>query len=82
VERLEMLAFTRQALSIAPASKLVYSSDGIFLPEMHWAGAVRGRSVLAQVLNEMIEHDEINEAQALLLARQVLHDTAYAVYRL
>lgn len=82
VERLEMLAFTRQALSIAPASKLMYSSDGIFLPEMHWAGAVRGRSVLAQVLNEMIEHDEINEAQALLLARQVLHDTAYAVYRL
>jgi hypothetical protein len=82
VERLEMLAFTRQALSIAPASKLMYSSDGIFLPEMHWAGAVRGRSVLAQVLNEMIEHDEINEAQALLLARQVLHDTAYTVYRL
>ena len=82
VERLEMLAFTRQALSIAPASKLLYSSDGIFLPEMHWAGAIRGRSVLAQVLDEMIEHDEINEAQALLLARQVLHDTAYAVYRL
>jgi hypothetical protein len=82
VERLEMLAFTRQALSIAPASKLLYSSDGISLPEMHWAGAVRGRSVLAQVLDEMIEHDEINESQALLLAHQVLHDTAYTVYRL
>lgn len=82
VDRLEMLAFTRQALSVAPASKLMYSSDGIFLPEMHWAGAIRGRSVLGQVLDEMIENDEIDEEQGYLLARQVLHDTAYAVYRL
>lgn len=82
VDRLEMLAFTRQALSVAPASKLMYSSDGIFLPEMHWAAAVRGRSVLGQVLDEMIEYDEIDEEQGYLLARQVLRDTAYAVYRL
>ncbi len=82
VERLEMLNFTRQALAVAPASKLMYSSDGIFLPEMHWAAAIRGRSVLGQVLDEMIENDEIDEEQGYLLARQVLHDTAYALYRL
>jgi hypothetical protein len=82
VDRLEMLAFTRQALGVAPASKLMYSSDGIFLPEMHWAAAIRGRSVLSQVLDEMIEQDEIDEQQAYQLARQVLHDTAYTVYRL
>jgi uncharacterized protein len=82
VDRLEMLAFTRQALGIAPASKLMYSSDGIFLPEMHWAAAIRGRSVLGQVLDEMIEHDEIDEQQGYQLARQVLHDTAYTLYRL
>lgn len=82
VDRLEMLAFTRQALSVAPASKLMYSSDGIFLPDMHWAAAIRGRSVLGQVLDEMIENDEIDEEQGYLLARQVLHDTAYTVYRL
>ncbi len=82
VDRLEMLAFTRQALGVTPASKLMYSSDGIYLPEMHWAAAVRGRSVLGQVLNEMIENDEIDEEQAYLLAHQVLRDTAYTVYRL
>jgi hypothetical protein len=37
VDKLEMVAFTRQALSIAPASKLLYSSDGIYVPEMYWA---------------------------------------------
>lgn len=82
VDRLEMLAFTRQALGVAPASKLMYSSDGIYVPEMHWAGAIRGRSVIGQVLQEMIDIDEIDEEQAYDLAQQILHDTAYSVYKL
>jgi hypothetical protein len=41
VNRNEMLAFTRQALGVAPASKLMYSSDGIHVPEMYWASARR-----------------------------------------
>ena len=77
-----MLTFTRQALSIAPASKLMYSSDGIYLPEMHWAGAIRGRKILGQVLQEMISAEEIDEQQAYRLAQQILHDTAYTVYGL
>lgn len=82
VEKLEMLAFTRQALSVAPASKLLYSSDGIYVPEMHWAGAVRGRAVLQQVLTEMIEADELDERQALQLAHAILRDNAIQLYRL
>lgn len=82
IEKLEMLAFTRQALSVAPASKLLYSSDGINVPEMHWAAAVRGRKIIGQVLQEMIDADEIDEAQAYHLARQILRETAYEVYRL
>lgn len=82
VDKLEMLAFTRQALGVAPASKLMFSTDGIHIPEMHWAGALRGRSVIGQVLDEMIEADEIDEEEAYHLAQQILHDTAYAVYKL
>jgi hypothetical protein len=82
VDKLEMLAFTRQALSVAPASKLMYSSDGIFVPEMHWAGAVRGRKIIGQVLQEMIAAEELDEQQAYRLAQQILHDTAYSVYGL
>jgi predicted TIM-barrel fold metal-dependent hydrolase len=82
VDRLDMLAFTRQALSVAPASKLMYSSDGTNLPEMHWASAMRGRSVIAQVLNEMIEADEIDEQQSYALGQFILRDTAYSVYEL
>ena len=82
VEKLEMLAFTRQALSVAPASKLMYSSDGINIPEMHWAGAIRGRNVLAQVLQEMVSADELDEQLAYSIATQILHDNAYRVYQL
>jgi predicted TIM-barrel fold metal-dependent hydrolase len=82
VDRLDMLAFTRQALSVAPASKLMYSSDGTNLPEFHWASAIRGRSVIAQVLNEMIEADEIDEQQGYALGQLILRDTAYSVYEL
>ncbi len=82
VDRLDMLAFTRQALSVAPASKLMYSSDGIHLPEMHWAGAMRGRSIIGQALGEMVEADEIDEEEGYELARMILRDTAYTVYEL
>ncbi|MDQ6660347.1 MAG: amidohydrolase family protein [Chloroflexota bacterium] len=82
VDKLEMLNFTRQALSIAPASKLMFSTDSIHLPEMFWAGAMRGRSVIGQVLDEMIDADELDEEQAYMLAQHILHDTAYSVYQL
>jgi predicted TIM-barrel fold metal-dependent hydrolase len=82
VDRLEMAAFTRQAISAAPCSKLMFSTDGIHLPEMHWAGAMRGRSVIGQVLGEMVDADEIDEQQGYDLARMILRETAYAVYNL
>ena len=77
-----MVAFTRQALGIAPASKLLYSSDGIYVPEMYWASALRGRSILSQVLQEMIVADEIDQEQAYHIAQHVLHDTACTIYKL
>ena len=82
IDKLEMLAFTRQALSVAPASKLMFSTDGVHVPEMHWIGALRGRAVIGQVLEEMMAVDEIDEEQAHHIAQQILHDTAYAVYKL
>lgn len=80
LEKLEMLTFTRQALSIAPASKLTYSSDGINVPEMLWVGAKRARSILAQVLQEMVDADELATFQAQHLARLILHDNAAHLY--
>lgn len=77
-----MLAFTRQALSVAPASKLMYSSDGIHVPGMYWASARRVRSVVAQVFQELVQADELDVEHAMRLSQLVLHDTAAELYRL
>ncbi len=82
VDKLEMLAFTRQALGVAPASKLMFSTDSINVPEMHWVGAMRGRNIIGQVLDELIDADEIDQEQAHHLAQLILRDTARTVYRL
>ena len=42
----EMLEFTRAAFDVAPYSKLLYSSDGVGVPEMHWMSALNGRQIL------------------------------------
>lgn len=82
VDKLEMLAFTRQALGVAPASKLMFSTDGINVPEMHWIGAMRGRSIIGRVLDELIDADEIDHEQAYHLAQFILRDTARTIYKL
>jgi hypothetical protein len=60
----EMLAFTRAALGIAPISKLLYSSDGVGIPELHWSGALNGRRVLGAALSELVEQGELGVPEA------------------
>ena len=73
---------TRVALGVAPAGKIMCSSDGILIPELYWLGASRARLCLSTVLGEMIAAGELDEPEALTLAQLVLHDNAVRVYRL
>jgi uncharacterized protein len=78
----EMLAFTRQALGVAPISKLVYSSDGIVVPELHWMSAIDGRRVIGEALGELVAYGEasLNEAEAA--GESVLRGNAIRLYSL
>jgi predicted TIM-barrel fold metal-dependent hydrolase len=78
----EMLSFTRQALGVAPSSKLMYSSDGIGVPELHWISAVDGRRVLGQALGEMISHRELALLEAEAVGESVLRANATRLYGL
>ncbi|HVC79464.1 MAG TPA: amidohydrolase family protein [Chloroflexota bacterium] len=78
----EMLAFTRQALGVAPYSKLMYSSDGVGLPEVHWASALHGRQVLGQVLGETVAHGDLSPAMAQTAGAAILRENARRVYGL
>jgi predicted TIM-barrel fold metal-dependent hydrolase len=77
-----MLSFTREALGVAPISKLLYSSDGIGVPELHWMGAIDGRHVLGQALEDLVAHSELSIPEAEAAGEDVLRGNAIRLYRL
>jgi len=67
----------RQALELAPVSKLLYASDAARTPELYYVAAKWWREALATVLPELLPADECESA-----GRQILRENAVALYRL
>jgi hypothetical protein len=67
----------RQALELAPVSKLLYASDAALTPELYFLAAARWRDALATVLPELLPGGPAEAA-----ARMILRENALAVYRL
>jgi predicted TIM-barrel fold metal-dependent hydrolase len=78
----EMLSFTRAALGVAPSSKLMYSSDGINVPELHWISALDGRRVLGEALGEMVSYGELTLPEAEAVGESILRTNAKRLYGL
>jgi predicted TIM-barrel fold metal-dependent hydrolase len=78
----EMLSFTLAALGVAPSSKLMYSSDGIGVPELHWMSAMDGRRVLGEALGEMVARGELHLPEAEAVGEGVLREIATRLYGL
>ncbi len=78
----EMLEFTRGAFDVAPFSKLLYASDAVGVPELHWISAHEGRRILGQVLGERVETGELTLAEAELAGVAVLRDNAVQLYKM
>jgi predicted TIM-barrel fold metal-dependent hydrolase len=67
----------REALELAPLSKLLYASDAARTPELYLLAATWWRDALAEVLPELLPEDECERA-----AHMILRDNAVALYRL
>jgi uncharacterized protein len=78
----EMLSFTRQALGVAPSSKLMYSSDGIGVPELHWISAIDGRRAIGEALGELVSQGELDLSDAEAAGESILRANATGLYRL
>jgi hypothetical protein len=72
----------RELLGLAPASKLLFSTDASLVPELYWVGARIGRRALGRVLDEHIADGAIDERVALDWAERMLWRNSEAVYRL
>jgi hypothetical protein len=67
----------RQALELAPVSKLLYASDAARTPELYLLAAKWWREALATVLADVLPLDEAEEA-----GRAILRDNARGLYGL
>jgi predicted TIM-barrel fold metal-dependent hydrolase len=67
----------REALELAPVSKLLYASDAARTPELYYLAATWSRAALAEVLGAALAVDEAEAA-----ARLVLRENALALYGL
>jgi predicted TIM-barrel fold metal-dependent hydrolase len=77
----EMVDFTRAAFSVAPISKLLYSSDAVGVPELHWVSAMTGRRILGQVLGGCVANGDLSATEAEQAGVAVLHDNAMRLYK-
>ncbi len=78
----EMTSMTRAALGAAPVSKLMYSSDGARVPELHWLGARDGRRVLGTCLSELVRDGDLPAVRLEAAAVAVLAGNARRLYGL
>jgi hypothetical protein len=72
----------RELIGLAPASKLLFSTDASFVPELYWIGARVGRRALGRVLDEHIADGVLDEATALDWAERILWRNSEALYGL
>ncbi|MBE9177807.1 amidohydrolase family protein [Oculatella sp. LEGE 06141] len=67
-------------MELSPTSKLMYSSDAHFIPELYYLGAKWGREALGQVLDQAICDRDLTVQEAEAVAIAILHQNATDLY--
>ena len=78
----EFDSIARQALSLAPSTRVLYSSDGFTIPEHFWFAAVQARRSLGTVLGELIGRGAIGREEAAEMADEILRSNARRLYKM
>jgi hypothetical protein len=76
----EARSILRELLGLAPASKILYSSDASLIPELHYLGARLARRALEEVLEEFVGAGLITTSAAEEMGELVLRGNAGRVY--
>ncbi|MGA2199924.1 MAG: amidohydrolase family protein [Nitrososphaerales archaeon] len=72
---------TTQILDMAPPARVVFGSDGVVIPEIHWAGAKIGRRVLEESLSTFVRTGVYDEDEAHTAAKMILAENVRRVYK-
>jgi predicted TIM-barrel fold metal-dependent hydrolase len=69
-----------QILETAPYTKVLYGTDGGYVPEIVWLGTVLTKEFLGRFLDGLIEKQYLSAPDALDLAHALLWRNATEVY--
>jgi len=72
----------REILEIAPASKVMYGSDGFSIPEIFWFSAKVGKRALEKCFTNFAETRFFDEEEIIQEAKQILSENAANLYHL
>lgn len=72
----------QELLALAPATKILYGSDGHSQPEMHWLGARYARWAMDVVLRRVMAEGTLEEQEAQEIAERICFRNALRLYRL
>jgi predicted TIM-barrel fold metal-dependent hydrolase len=78
----DLRAIVRELTGLAPASKILFSTDASLIPELYWLGAQAGRRTLGAVFDEHIADGLIDEGTAMEMADMILWRNTERIYRL
>ena len=78
----DLRAIVRELTGLAPASKILFSTDASLIPELYWLGAQAGRRTLGAVFDEHIADGLIDERTAMEMADMILWRNTERIYRL
>jgi len=72
----------RQSMELVPTSKLLWSTDGHYLPETYWLANKQGRAAFEKVLCDYVEHEDLTVAEAVDAAKDILFENSNRLYDL
>jgi hypothetical protein len=78
----EATEIVRELIGLAPASKVLFSTDASLVPELYWVGQRLGRRALGRVLDEHVADGAIDERTAIDWAERILWRNSERVYSL
>ena len=76
------LKVLKQALELAPFSKLLWSTDGHLFPETYWLANRQFREVLEEVIVEYVRERDISEEEAIGMATAIMFNNSNYLYNL
>ncbi len=69
-----------EVIGVAPAHKILASSDGHAVPEFQWFAARLWRTSLVQVLGNIVDQDLMTNREAIETATMILHANSEEIY--